>query len=113
MTVEEYLDSVPEPARAKLTQLRALIRAAVPAEATEVISYGIPVFKYKGSLVAYAAFAKHCSLFPMNGTLVAEFADDLQGYKTSKGTIQFPLDRPLPKALVRRIVKARLTQNGG
>ena len=87
-----------------------LFRSA-PAEATEAIAYGMPAFKYKGSLVGYAAFAEHCSFFPMSGTLVADFARELQAYKTSKGTIQFALDKPLPAALVKKIVRARVAQN--
>jgi len=64
--VDEYLAGVPEPARSTLNRVRAAIRSAVPAETTEVISYRIPTFKYKGSLMAFAAFLKHCSLFPMS-----------------------------------------------
>jgi uncharacterized protein YdhG (YjbR/CyaY superfamily) len=110
-TVEEYLAQVPEPARTTLTTMRARIRAAAPKEATEKISYGMPAFYYDGWLVAYAAFQKHCSLFPMNASLVAEFAGELKGYKMSKGTIRFALDQPLPVALVRKIVKARVAEN--
>jgi uncharacterized protein YdhG (YjbR/CyaY superfamily) len=88
-----------------------MIRAAAPKDATEAISYGIPSFQYKGSLVWYAAFKKHCSFFPMDHSLEEEFAEDLKKYKTSKGTIQFPVDEPLSKKLVTRIVKARVTLN--
>jgi uncharacterized protein YdhG (YjbR/CyaY superfamily) len=109
--VEAYLARVPEPARATLEKMRAMIRAAAPKEATEAISYGIPSFQYKGALVWYAAFKKHCSFFPMDHSLEKEFAEDLKKYKTSKGTIQYPVDKPLPKTLVTRIVKARVTLN--
>lgn len=109
--VEAYLASVPEPARTTLEKMRAMIRAAAPQEATEAISYRIPSFHYKGALVWYAAFKNHCSFFPANGTLVEEFKEELKGYKTSKGTIQFPLDKPLSKALVKGIVEARVVQN--
>jgi uncharacterized protein YdhG (YjbR/CyaY superfamily) len=109
--VEAYLALVPEPARATLEKMRAMIRAAAPREATESISYKIPSFQYKGGLVWYAAFKNHCSFFPMDHSLEAEFAEELKKYKTSKGTIQFPVDNPLPKALVVRIVKARVTLN--
>jgi uncharacterized protein YdhG (YjbR/CyaY superfamily) len=109
--VEAYLARVPEPARATLEKMRAMIRAAAPKEATEVISYGIPSFHYKGALVWYAAFKKHCSFFPMDLSLLDEFAEELKKYQTSKGTIQFPVDKPLPNALVSRIVKARVTLN--
>jgi uncharacterized protein YdhG (YjbR/CyaY superfamily) len=71
----------------------------------------MPSFRYKGGLVGYAAFKAHCSFFPMSGRLVEEFADELKAYKTSKGTIQFPADKPLPAALVKKMVKARIAQN--
>lgn len=109
--VENYLARCPEPHRTTLEKLRATIGSAVPKGATEAISYGMPSFRYKGALVAYAAFKGHCSFFPMNSGLVAEFADELQAYKTSKGTIQFPVDKPLPAALVKKMVKARVAQN--
>ena len=109
--VEAYLAQVPEPARTTLEKTRAMIRAAAPKEATEAISYKIPSFHYKGALVWYAAFKNHCSFFPMDHSLEEEFAEELKKYKTSKGTIQFPVDKPLPKALVTRIVKARVTLN--
>ena len=110
-TVDEYLEQVPEPARITLRKMRAMIRTAAPKEATEAISYGLPAFKYKGSLVAYAAFAKHCSLFPMNGSLIERFQKDLEKYETSKATIRFAVDKPLPAALVKKLVKARATEN--
>ncbi|MGA3048175.1 MAG: DUF1801 domain-containing protein [Terracidiphilus sp.] len=109
--VEAYLARVPEPARTTLEKMRAMIRAAAPKDATEAISYRIPSFHYKGALVWYAAFKKHCSFFPMNQSLGDEFAEELKKYKISKGTIQFPVDKPLPKALVTRIVKARVAAN--
>jgi uncharacterized protein YdhG (YjbR/CyaY superfamily) len=109
--VEAYLARVPEPARATLEKMRAMIRAAAPKTATEAISYKIPSFQYKGALVWYAAFKKHCSFFPMNHLLGEEFTEELKKYKTSKGTIQFPVDEPLPKSLVTRIVKARVALN--
>jgi uncharacterized protein YdhG (YjbR/CyaY superfamily) len=108
-SVDEYLARVPKAARAPLTELRAAIRATVPRDAEEVISYGIPAFRRKRILVWYAAFAKHCSLFPSNSVIVA-FKDQLQGLKISKGTIQFPLDKPLPISLIKRIVKARVAE---
>src|SRR5215831_13882128 len=104
--VDDYLAKVPQPARATLQEVRARIRAAAPAEATEGISYGIPAFKYQGLLVAYAAFANHCSFFPASGQLLQEFAEDLKDYACSKGTIRFALDKPLPAGLIRKMVKA-------
>lgn len=110
-TAEEYLERVPEPARSSLSKIRATIRAAVPADATEGISYGMPVFKYHGLLVGYAAFKNHCSFFPMNSSLVQEFKEELSAYKTAKGTIQFPSDKPLPAALLKKMVKIRVMDN--
>lgn len=109
--VDAYLARVPEPARTTLEKMRAIIRAAAPKAATEAISYKIPSFHYKGALVWYAAFKKHCSFFPMNLDVFNEFAEELKTYKISKGTIQFPIDKPLPKALVTKIVKARVVLN--
>lgn len=110
-SVEAYLAKVPQPARTTLEKVRAGIRATVPAEATEGLSYGMPSFKYKGALVAYAAFKDHCSFFPMSSTLLDGFADETKPYRTSKGTLQFPLDKPLPNSLLKKIVRARVAQN--
>jgi uncharacterized protein YdhG (YjbR/CyaY superfamily) len=108
-TVEEYLAGVPEPARTTLNKIRAVIRSAAPAEATEAISYGMPGFKHNGPVIWYAAFSNHCSVFP-TASVIEKFKDELKGYKTSKGTIQFPVDKPLPAALVKKMVKARLAE---
>jgi uncharacterized protein YdhG (YjbR/CyaY superfamily) len=108
--VDQYLAGVPEPARGTLNRVRALIRSVVPAEATEGISYGIPTFKYKGSLVAFAAFKNHCSLFPMSGSVIEAFKKELKDFQTSKGTLRFPVDKPLPAALVKKLVRARIAQ---
>jgi uncharacterized protein YdhG (YjbR/CyaY superfamily) len=108
-TVDEYLAQIPEPARATLSKIRATIRALVPPETTEVLSYRIPAFKYKGVLVWYAAFSNHCSLFPTNAVIEA-FKDELKNYTIAKGTIQFPVDKPLPATLVKKMVKMRLAQ---
>ncbi|MFN7933446.1 MAG: DUF1801 domain-containing protein [Bryobacteraceae bacterium] len=110
-TVDEYLAALPEPARSTLYQIRSLIRSVVPAEATELISYRIPTFRYKGALIGFAAFPKHCSLFVMSSTLLGKMQQEVKGYKTSKGTIQFPPDKPLPASLIRKIVKARMQEN--
>jgi uncharacterized protein YdhG (YjbR/CyaY superfamily) len=110
-TVDEYLASVPEPARSTLEKVRAVIRSAVPKDATEVISYRIPAFRYKKMIVWYAAFSDHCSLFP-TASVIAKFKDELKVYKIAKGTIQFPVDKPFPSALLKRIVKARLADIG-
>lgn len=109
--VDKYLAAVSEPARSILNTIRATIRSAVPPEATEDISYGIPAFKYKGALVWFAAFSKHCSFFPGSLAVIAAFEDELKNYQTSKGTIRFPADKPLPAALVRKLVRARIAEN--
>ncbi len=111
-TVDEYLAGVPEPARSTLNKIRAAIQAAVPPQTTETISYRIPAFKYQKVLVWYAAFADHCSLFP-TASVVEAFKNELKGFTTSKGTIHFRTDRPLPAALVKKLVKARVAQVKG
>jgi uncharacterized protein YdhG (YjbR/CyaY superfamily) len=108
-SVDEYLARIPEPARGTLNRIRAAIRDAAPSGATETISYEMPAFKYNGILVWYAAFAKHCSLFP-TASVIDAFKDELKPYTLSKGTIQFPIDKPLPDALVKKIVRARVAQ---
>jgi uncharacterized protein YdhG (YjbR/CyaY superfamily) len=108
--IGEYLAAVPEPARITLEKLRATIRSAAPAEATEAISYRIPTFKYKGSLLAFAAFSKHCSLFPMSYSVIKMFKNELRGFDVSKGTIHFTAEKPLPDALVKKLVKARVAE---
>ena len=110
-SVEEYLAAVPEDQRAALERLRATILAAAP-EATEAIAWQMPAFKHRGrALVGYAAFKDHCSFFPMSGAVMGRFRDELAPFSTSKGTIRFTVDRPLPKTLVRKLVKARLAEN--
>jgi uncharacterized protein YdhG (YjbR/CyaY superfamily) len=111
-TVDEYLAGVPEPARSTLNKIRAAIRSAVPPEASETISYRIPAFKYKGVLLWFAAFRNHCSFFP-TASVIDAFKNELKGYSISKGTIQFPTDKPLPAALVKKMVKLRVAQNEG
>ena len=108
--VDEYLAGVPEPARSTLNKMRAAIRSTVPPEATETISYGMPAFKHKGVLVWFAAFSNHCSLFP-TASVIEAFKTELKGFTTSKGTIHFPTDKPLPTALVKKLVKARVALN--
>ncbi len=109
-SVDQYLAGIPEPARGALNRIRAAIRSAVPPEATEVISYRIPAFKDKRILVWYAAFSNHCSLFP-TASVIEAFKDELEGFSTSKGTIHFPTDKPMPIALIKKLVKARVAQN--
>lgn len=109
--IDAYLEKVPEPGRTTLNKLRASIRKLVPAEATEAISYGMPAFKYKGGLVGYAAFKNHCSLFPMGGAALGHLEEQLTPYRTSKGTLQFALDKPLPAPLLKKIVMACIARN--
>lgn len=109
--VDEYLAGVPEPARTTLNKIRAIIRSVAPPEATEAISYGMPTFKYKGPLFAYAAFKDHCSLFPTGSSVMEMFAEELKAFDTSKGTIRFPVDKPPSAALIKKLVKARIAQN--
>lgn len=108
-TVDEYLLRTSEPGRAYLSKLRAAIRSAVPAEATETISYQIPAIRSNGIVVWFAAFADHCSLFP-TAEIIERFREELAGYSTSKGTIHFPFDEPLPIALIKKMVRARVVQ---
>ena len=109
-SVADYLRAVPPAPRAALQKLRKTIKAAAPA-ATEVISYGIPGYKHHGMLVYFAAFKNHCSLFGVGAVLMKEHHKALAPYKKSKGTIQFTVEKPLPLALVRKLVKARVAQN--
>jgi uncharacterized protein YdhG (YjbR/CyaY superfamily) len=106
-TIAKYLARVPQPARSMLQEMRTAIRSAVPPETTEVISYRIPAFRHNGVVVWYAAFSDHCSLFPTSA-VIAAFKRELKDYSTSKGTIHFPTDQPLPTALVRKLVQARV-----
>jgi uncharacterized protein YdhG (YjbR/CyaY superfamily) len=109
-SIDEYMAGVLEPARTTLKKMRTAIRSALPSDATEAISYKIPAFKRKNILVCFAAFSDHCSLFP-TASVIAEFKDELKGFSTSKGTIHFPLDKPPPIALIKKIVKARVKQD--
>lgn len=108
-SVDEYFARVPEPARSRLAELRETIRSAVPPETSEIISYQIPAFKKDRVLVWYAAFSSHCSLFPTSSVIEA-FKKELKGFSTSKGTIQFPNDKRLPVALIKKLVKARVAR---
>ena len=108
-SVDEYLVRIPEPARSTLSKIRAAIRSVMPPEAVETISYRIPAFKHKRVVVWFAAFSDHCSLFP-TAAVIQAFKDELKGFSTSKGTIHFPIGKPVPTALVKKLVKARLAQ---
>jgi uncharacterized protein YdhG (YjbR/CyaY superfamily) len=108
--IDEYLLNIPENQRLVLEELRQVIRETAP-QAEEVISYGMPAFKYQGMLVYFAAFKKHCSFFAGNGSTVETLNEELKGYKIAKSTIQFTVEKPLPHALVEKIVKIRMKQN--
>ncbi len=108
--VDEYLANLDEPKRTTLQQLRQTIRSIVP-EAEESISYGMPAYRLRGKVIAgFAAFKNHLSYLPHSGSVFAEMPDDVAGYVTSKGALQFPIDRPLPKALVKKLIAIRLRQ---
>ncbi len=108
--VDDYLSRLPEDSRAALESIRRTIRSVVP-DAVEVISYQIPTFKHNGRmLVSYAAFREHCSFFP-GAEPIEIHRDELKPYRTSKGTIRFAAEKPLPAALVRKLVRTRLNQN--
>ncbi len=99
-----------EPAQQqKLEEIRALIKEAAP-KATEVISYNMPAFKQHGVLVYYAAYKNHIGFYPTSKPIIV-FADKLKDYKTSKGAVQFPLDKPIPKTLVKNMVKLRVKED--
>jgi uncharacterized protein YdhG (YjbR/CyaY superfamily) len=108
-TIDQYLARVPRDQRIALEKLRRAIRAAAP-RAEECISYGIPAFRLAGRfLVGFGAAAQHCSFYP-GGLPIETYQRELKGYSLSKGTIRFPVERPLSAALVRKLVKARIAQ---
>lgn len=110
-TIDEYLAAVEDDRhRVLLEKLRATIRSAAP-KAEECISYQLAAFKQDGGLVCFGAWKKHCALYPMSGTMLAQFKDELAGFEYSKGAIRFSPEKPLPVSLVKKIVKARLAEN--
>jgi uncharacterized protein YdhG (YjbR/CyaY superfamily) len=108
-TIDDYIKSFPEDTRRLLNQMRSTIQKTAP-DATEKISYGMPTFYYNGNLVHFAAFKNHIGFFP-TPSAIEEFEKELKTYKTSKGTVQFPLTDPLPLKLIERMVKFRLKEN--
>src|SRR5438094_81362 len=111
-TIDEYLALLSDDKRATLEKLRKTIKTAAP-KAEECISYGLPAFRLKGRmLVGFGATANHCAFYPMSSSTVEAHQDELKDYETSKGTIRFQADQPLPAALVRKLVKARIGENG-
>ena len=112
-TIDEYLEALSDDKRAALEKLRKTIKAAAP-KVQECISYGLAAFRLNGSpLVAMGATANHCAFYLMSSSTVEAHQDVLKDYDTSKGTIRFQADEPLPVALVRKLVKARIAENAG
>jgi uncharacterized protein YdhG (YjbR/CyaY superfamily) len=107
--VDAYIAAAPKEVRTKLKQMRAAITQAAP-NATEYISYGMPVYKYARPFIGFAAMKNHIGLYPMSGSFVAAHQKELEAYNTSKGAIQLRLDKPLPLDLVERIVKLRVKE---
>jgi uncharacterized protein YdhG (YjbR/CyaY superfamily) len=108
-TIDEYIRAFPRDVQKKLSELRATIRRAAP-DAVEKISYRMPTFFQGKNLVHFAAYERHIGFYPTPSG-ITEFADELSGYATSKGAIQFPIDEPLPLKLVTRIVRFRVAEN--
>lgn len=108
--IDTYIALQPKKVREQLDRLRFTIQKAAP-KAEEVISYGMPAFKYNGMLVYFAAFKNHCSFFPGGKAVIVAFKKELKDFKTSAGTIQFTIEKPLPATLVTKIVKMRVKQN--
>ena len=108
-SIDEYIAKFPPETQTLLRELRALIRASAP-DATETISYAIPTFDLNGHLVHFAGYERHIGFYP-TGSGVAAFKEELKPYKSGKGSVQFPLGRPLPSGLIRRIVEFRVEEN--
>ncbi len=110
--VDEYLRGVPEPGRSTLLTLRRTILEIVP-DAEQVISYRVPAFRARGETVAgFAAFKNHLSYLPFSGSVLSQLADELDGYAMTKSSLHFPVDRPLPKTLVKKLITVRLAHVG-
>ena len=105
-SVQDYIAAQPEDARARLRELQAIVRSVVP-EATESISYGMPTYRFAAGAVHFGAAKRHCALY---GSAFHRFADELRDFDTSKGTVRFPLDRPIPEELVRKLVAATVAE---
>jgi uncharacterized protein YdhG (YjbR/CyaY superfamily) len=106
--VDAYIAAVPEPRQTALVQLREIIRSAVPKEAVEVVSYGIPAFALPKPFFGYAAFKNHLSVLPFSGSLFNSFAEELKPYERTKSSLHLPFDKPLPAALIRKLVLSRI-----
>jgi uncharacterized protein YdhG (YjbR/CyaY superfamily) len=110
-TIDDYLATVDADKQAVLQKLRKTIKSIVP-KAEECFSYGLPAFRLNGKpIAAFAAAAKHCAYYPMSGSVIAALKEELKDYETSKGAIRFQAAKPLPVALVRKLIKTRLAEN--
>ena len=110
--IDDYLAAIDETKRATLEKLRATILAVLP-EAEQGLAYGAPAFKVGGKTVAgFAAFKNHLSYLPHSGSVLTELAEEVAGYEISKGSLKFPIDEPLPKRLVKKLIEARLQEIG-
>jgi len=109
-TIDEYLTKVSDEQRVALGKLRRIIRSAAP-KAEECISYGIAAFRQNGMLVGFGATPRHCAFYLMSSSIGEQFRKELADYDTSKGTVRFQPDEPLPASLVRKLVKARIAEN--
>jgi uncharacterized protein YdhG (YjbR/CyaY superfamily) len=107
--VDEYLATLGDEQRKTLEFVRETIRSIVP-DAREGLSYGLPAFFIKRPIAGYGAGKKHCAYYPMSGTVIEALAQELSGYETSKGAVKFPNDRPLPKSLIKKLLKARIAE---
>ena len=105
-TVDEYIDAQPAQAQQRLRELRAVFRAALP-DAAEVISYGLPTYKFGAGFVYFGAAKRHCAIY---GSSTVALAEDLRGFRQVKGTVRFPLDQPIPEVLVRKLLEATLAE---
>jgi uncharacterized protein YdhG (YjbR/CyaY superfamily) len=108
-TIDQYIQGFPGDVQAKLSELRSTIRKSAP-QATEKISYGVPTFELNGNLVHFAAFKRHIGFYPAPSG-IARFEKELKPYKSAKGSVQFPLDQPLPLQLIAKIVEFRVGEN--
>jgi uncharacterized protein YdhG (YjbR/CyaY superfamily) len=111
--VDEYLAGLEEPKRSALQELRQTILSIVP-DAEECISYGMPAYRWEGKVFAgFAAFKTHLSYLPHSGSVLEKLSDDLAGYRSTKGSLHFPIDKPLPKSLVQKLIDTRLNEVRG
>lgn len=108
--VDEYLNNLPEEQRVTLEKLRKIIKTEAP-EAEEFISYKMPAYKFHGMLCSFAAFKNHCSFYPWNSTTVEQFKDELKDFSLASGTIRFTNEKPIPEALLKKIIQARMNDN--